>query len=94
MLFFIGEIMEITAKRCKMIWDELVRKHYIIKNVYSDKIGEKLLRVKFEKGGRFKPSRSSRLALEKHSALVKLYQEKLGEEKIKMNYGQRELPLK
>ncbi|MFC2158624.1 hypothetical protein ACFLT9_12375 [Acidobacteriota bacterium] len=84
--------MALTAKRSKAIWDELIGEHYAKKDSYSARIEERLLRVRFKQNGQFMPGRTSAYALTKHPALVKLYQKKLEEERIRLNRGQRKLP--
>lgn len=84
--------MALTAKRCKTIWDELIGEHYVKKDSCSERIGERLLRVRFKQDGQFMPGRTSAYALTKHPALVKLFQERLEEERIRLNRGQRKLP--
>ena len=84
--------MKVSAKRSKEIWSELIRTHYDSKDSYSDRIEARLLRVQFKPDGQFKPGRTSTYVLYKHPALVKLFQQRLEEERINLNRGQRKLP--
>lgn len=85
--------MKIPAKKCKEIWQRLVHQYYFTSKPYDEVIGRKLLRIQFGKDGEFKQGRAAAYAQTRHQAIVKLYKEKIKEERIQVNCGQMELPL-
>jgi hypothetical protein len=85
--------MKIPANKSKEIWQSLVRRYYFTSKIYDEMIGRKLMRIRFGKDGEFKPGRAAAYAQTRHRAIVKLFQEKIREERIRLNGGQLELPL-
>jgi len=85
--------MKIPAKKCKEIWQSLVRQYYFTTKSYDEVIGRKLMRIRFGKDGEFKQGRAAAYAQTRHQAIVKLFKKKIREESIQQNGGQMELPM-
>ncbi|MBU4496034.1 MAG: hypothetical protein KJ874_12145 [Acidobacteria bacterium] len=84
--------MQITAKRSKEIWTELIREHYLEKGTSAEAAGCRLLKVRFGKDGFIKPGKAADYLRSRHGSILKLFLLKIGEERVRRLHGQMDLP--